>query len=38
MCNLINIHTCDEENGKGNGDRIGEGGSEAKKRKKPQNG
>ena len=27
----------DEDNGNGNEDRIGEGGSEAKKRKKPQN-
>ena len=46
MCNLINTHTHththtngngDEHNGNGNEDRIGEGGREAKKRRKPQN-
>ena len=46
MCNLINtyIHTYIIAYGDGNGDddngsenRIGEGGREAKKRKKPQN-
>ena len=48
MCNLINTHTHththssgdgngDDDNGNGNENRIGEGGREAKKRKKPQN-
>ena len=47
MCNLTNTHThthSEDNSGDGNGDggnwnenRIGEGGREAKKRKKPQN-
>ena len=44
MCNLINTHTHthgdgngDDDNGNGNENRIGEGGREAKKRKKTQN-